>query len=131
MSFIERGVQAIIHYDAEWERQREELNSLSSEELEAMLKKAQLRGLIGDGGKYVLLFGSLAISNKIPQAVDCIILPLAVGGAAVGLSAEAYYGTRSRVVKEILYDRGVLTRPGTAVKEFLQEVHRLRDSRRK
>jgi hypothetical protein len=131
MSFVERGVQAIIHFDAEWNRQMEELSSLSSEELEAVLKKAQLRGLIGDGGKYVLLFGSLAISDKIPQAVDCIIFPLAIGGAAVGLSAEAYYGTRSRVVKEILYDRGVFTRPGTAIRELFQDLRRIRDSRRK
>jgi len=118
MGFIERGLKAIISYDAERDRQMEELGELSPEELKEILKKSAVLGLVGDGGKYVILVGALAISNKTPPPVDCILVPLAVAGAAVGLSAEGYFGIRGRAAKEILYEKGVYLRPGEAIRKL-------------
>ena len=121
MSFIERGLKAVIHHEAEWDRQMEELGELSPEELKAVLKKSVIAGLIGDGGKYVVLLGAYAISDKTPQAIGWVLLPLAVGGATVGLSAESYFGIRSRAAKEILYEKGVLTRSGEAIRKLFRK----------
>ena len=131
MSFVERGIEVVIHRDAEWGRQMGELSSLSSEELKTVLNKSVIAGLAGDGGKYVLLFGALALSDKTPEGVNCIIFPLVVGGAAVGLSAEAYYGMRVRITKEILYERGVLTRPSVLAREIKEDFHELLELFRK
>jgi len=125
MSFVERGLQVIIHRDAEWDRQMGELNVLSSEELKTVLKKSNIAGWAGDGGKYVLLFGTYALVDKIPPDIDCIVLPLVVGGAAVGLSAEVYYGMRCRVTKKILYERGVLKRPSIILGELKEQLRGL------
>lgn len=118
MSFVERGLGAIVHYDDECDRQKEELVEFSPRELKEVLKKSAVAGLVGDGGKYIVLFGALAISSKTPLGVDCVLIPLAIGGAVVGLSAEGYFGIRSRVAKELLYEKGVLVRPSEAIRRL-------------
>lgn len=118
MNFVERGLGAIVHCHVEWDRQKEELVEFSPEELKKILKRSAIYGLAGDAGKYVILLGAVAISNKTPLAVDCILLPLATTSAAIGLSAEGYFGIRSRVAKELLYEKGVLIRPSEAIRKL-------------
>ena len=101
--FIDRGLRSFIHYDDEYERNLYELKDKSAEDLTQELKRNNLLGLCGDGGKYLVMVGGWLVATKLHQ--PCIGLPLVIAGGSIGLAAEAHFGMRARIASRLLKQR--------------------------